>query len=119
MIAYVEFDKPIDDYFVATSYSVGASMGAGGLAGGGSFRAQVRGMQFTKDRDSLSPLLAQHCAAGTEFATVWVEICQDADSDVYITYTLSGVVVTSVQFSGSGESVGLDYTSSKAVYAGR
>src|ERR1035441_10838042 len=104
MLAYVEFSKPVDDYFAATSFSVGTGMGSGGLAGGGSLRAQLHDMQFTKGRDSLSDALMQHCAAGTVFDTVWVELCEDADSDPYITYTLSGVVIGSVSSGGSGES---------------
>ena len=67
MLAYVEFGKPVDDYFAATSYSVGTGVGSTGLAGGGSFTAQLHGMQFTKNRDSLSDAIVRHCAAGTVF----------------------------------------------------
>jgi type VI protein secretion system component Hcp len=119
MLAYVEFGKPVDDYFAATSYSVGTGVGSSGLAGGGSVTAQLHGMQFTKNRDSLSDAIVRHCAAGTVFDTVWVELCRDADSEVYLTYTLGGVQISSVHSGGSGESVGLDYKTSTAVYAGR
>ena len=118
MLAYVEFSKPVDDYFAATSFSVGTGMGSGGLAGGGSLRAQLHDMQFTKGRDSLSDALMQHCAAGTVFSTVLVELCKDADSDPYLTYTLSSVVISSVNSGGSGEYVGLDYSGAKGAYAG-
>jgi type VI protein secretion system component Hcp len=94
-------------------------MGASGLAGGGSLTAQLNGMQFTKGRDSLSNALVQHCAAGTVFDTVWVELCKDTDSDPYLTYTLSSVVISSVNSGGNGESVGLNYKSAKGDYAGR
>ena len=119
MLAYVEFGKPVDDYFAATSYSVGSGVGASGLAGGGTVTAQLHGMQFTKNRDSLSDAIVRHCAAGTVFDTVWVELCRSADSEVFVTYTLSGVQISSVNSSGSGESVGLDYKTATAVYAGR
>jgi type VI protein secretion system component Hcp len=119
MLAYVEFSKPVDDYFVASSCSVGAGMGATGLAGGGSMTAQVNGMQLSKSRDSLSDAIMRHCAAGTVFETVWVELCKNADSEVFLTYTLSGVVIGSVNSSGNGESVGLNYKSATADYAGR
>ena len=88
------------------------------MAGGGTAQAQLHGMQFDKYRDSLSAALVQHCAAGTVFATVVVELCKDANSDAYVTYTLGGVVISSVSSSGDGESVGLNYKSAKGAYAG-
>ena len=88
------------------------------MAGGGTVQAQVHGMQFTKYRDSLGAALVQHCAAGTVFATVLVELCKDANSDAYLTYTLSSVVIGSVRSGGDGESVGLNYKSAKGAYAG-
>jgi type VI protein secretion system component Hcp len=94
-------------------------MGASGLAGGGSITAQLHGMQLDKGRDSLSAALVQHCAAGTVFDNVLVELCKDADSDAFLTYTLSSVVIGSVHSSGNGESVGLNYASAKGDYAGR
>ena len=75
-------------------------------------------MQSTKGRDSLSDALVRHCAAGTVFDTVLVELCKNADSDPYLTYTLSSVVVSSVSSDGSGEFVGLDYSGAKGAYAG-
>jgi type VI protein secretion system component Hcp len=119
MVAYVEFGKPVDDYFLATSYSFGTGLGSSGLAGGGSVTAQVHGMQFTKNHDSLSDAIVRHLSAGTLFDTVWVELCRDADSEVFLTYTLSGVNISSMNSSGSGESVGLDFKTATAVYAGR
>ena len=119
MLAYVEFSKPVDDYFAATSYSIGTPVGSSYLAGGGSITAQRHGMQFTKARDSLSDAVLRHCAAGTVFDTVWVELCRDADSDPWMTYTLSGVQISAVSSGGAGESVSLDYKNSSAVYAGR
>ena len=73
----------------------------------------------TKGRDSLSDAVMQHCAAGTIFDTVWVELCRDADSEVFLTYTLSGVQIGSAQSGGNGESVGLNFKTFTAVYAGR
>jgi|ERR1017187_952629 type VI protein secretion system component Hcp len=118
MVAYVTFSEPVNDYFTASSCSIGTSIGGGYLAGSGSVTAQLHGMQFTKGRDSLSDALMQHCAAGTVFSTVLVELCKDADSDPYLTYTLSSVVISSVNSGGSGEYVGLDYSAAKGSYAG-
>ena len=118
MVAYVTFSEPVNDYFTASSCSIGTPIGSSYLAGSGSVTAQQHGMQFTKYRDSLGTALMQHCAAGTVFATVVVELCKDANSDAYVTYTLSGVVISSMNSSGDGESVGLDYKSSKGDYAG-
>ena len=115
----VEFSKPVDDYCEATSYSLGTGMSNSYLAGGGSLRAQLHGFQFTKDRDSLSPAILTHCAAGTIFDTVWIEIYKAGASDVYLTYTLSGVAISSVQSGGKSESIGLDCRSMKGDYAGR
>ena len=116
---YVEFSKPVNDYCEASSYSLGTSMAGGYRAGGGSLKAQLNGFQFTKDRDSLSQAMMMHCAAGTVFDTVWVEIYKAGDSDVYLTYTLSGVIIASLNSGGSGESVGLNCRSMKGDYAGR
>ena len=118
MVAYVTLSEPVNDYFTASSCSIGTPIGSSYLAGGGSVTAQLHGMGFTKGRDSLSDALVRHCAAGTVFNTVVVELCKDADSDPYMTYTLSGVQISSVNSSDKGESVGLDYKNSTGVYAG-
>ena len=117
MLVYVEFSGPVDDYCEATSYSIG--MNSSSLAGGTARTAQGSGVQFTKQRDSLSHALLQHCVAGTVFGTVWVELYRDADSDVYITYTLRDVVISSLSSRENRESVGLNYRTSKADYFGR
>jgi type VI protein secretion system component Hcp len=116
---FVEFSKPVDDYCEASSYSLGTPMAGHYLAGGGHLNAQLHGFQFTKDRDSLSQAMMAHCLAGTVFDTVWVEIYQAGVSDVYLTYTLSGVVIAAINSGGSGESVGLNWQSMKSAYAGR
>jgi type VI protein secretion system component Hcp len=117
MLAYVEFSGPVDDYCEATSYSFGVN--SSGLAGGTGRTAQGAGVQFTKQHDSLSHALLQHLVAGTVFGTVWVELYRDADSDVYITYTLRDVVISSLNSRGDRESVSLNYRTSKADYFGR
>lgn len=117
MLVYVEFSGPVDDYCEATSFSIG--MNSSGFAGGTARTAQRSEVQFTKDRDSLSHALMQHSAAGTVFGTVWVELYQDADSDVYITYTMRDVVISSMSSRDNRESVGLNYRTSKANYFGR
>jgi type VI protein secretion system component Hcp len=117
MLTFVEFSKPVDDSFQATSISFG--MDSARMAGGASLTAQRNSVQLTKDRDSLSSALMLHCAVGTVFDTVWVELYQDADSDVYLTYTLSGVVIGSLQSGGNSESLGLNCQTMKGDYAGR
>ena len=79
------------------------------LAGVGRLNAQLHDFQFTKDRDSLSQAMMAHCLAGIVFDTVWVEIYQAGASEVYVTYTLSGVVIAAIDLGGSRESVGLNY----------
>jgi type VI secretion system secreted protein Hcp len=116
-LAYVDFGKPIDDYCEATSYGFGMSHG-GLLAGGATGKVQFYDMHFTKGRDSLSPAIMQHCAAGIRFSRVSVELYRDADSDVYMIYNLSDVIIASWQSSGKGESVGLNYKSMKQTYFG-
>ena len=116
---FVEFSKPVDDFCEATSYSLGTPMAGSYLAGSGNLKAQLYSFQFTKDRDSLSQAMMAHCAAGTVFDTVCVEIYQAGSSDVYITYTLSGVVIAAINSGGSGESVGLNWQSMKSAYAGQ
>lgn len=120
MLVYVEFGKPIDDYVEANSYSFGVASSGSGIAGGGAGRAQRNDFQFTKDRDYLSSVIMGHLVAGTVFGTVWVELYRDAYSDVYITYTLSNVTITSFNSSsGITESVGLNFKTAKSAYFGR
>src|SRR5262245_34160993 len=114
MLFYIEFDKPIDDYCEATSCQFGGS--APRAAGGGAYRASANGLTFTKDRDSISGKLMQHCATGTVFKAVWVELYRDEDSDVYMTYELSDAIISAVQVSGEHESVEINFSKAKAEY---
>ena len=116
MLCYVEFSKPINDYCQVTSLSFGMNSD---ILGNTNRSAQRHGLSFSKALDSLSPALSQACAMGTEFNTVWVEYYKDEDSDCYMAYTLSGVVVAAYQTLSPGENVSLDYRAMKAEYYGR
>ena len=121
MPTFVEFGSPIDSYFEAKSFSLGSFNSGGNAAGGAAPRAQIHGMNFTKNRDSLSEALFRACVSGTNFDTVWVELYRSASSEVaYITYTLSNVAVSSFQVDSRGtESVALDFGSIEYAYYGR
>lgn len=113
MAAYVEFGKPLNDYCEATSASLGT--GSPSLAGGIDRRAQTHDFHFTKDSDSFSPKLFEHCAIGTRFPSVLVEFFT-REGIPYIVYTLNDVLIASCSTGGGSDSIGLNYGSMAAEY---
>ena len=119
MPIYVEFSKPLDAYCEAMSVQLGVNSkttsvtGMGG-ASGGSSRAQLNDINFTKQRDSLSDKLWRHCVSGTTFRTVWVEFYRTDDSEYpYYTYTLTDVVISGVSSNNQAESLSLNFSAVK------
>jgi type VI protein secretion system component Hcp len=117
MLYFVDFSKPIDDFCEARRCTFGYSETP--TAGGAYHQAQLHGVSFTKRRDSMTNKLFQHCAVGTAFNTVSIELYRDEDSDVYMIYKLSNVVIASFNSSAKGEeSVGLNYKTMAHTYYG-
>jgi type VI protein secretion system component Hcp len=109
MLVYVDFGAPINDYCEVYSFSFGVQSASGTAAGGATTRAQRSDMSFSKSHDSFSGKLFNHCASGTVFKRVSVELYRDEDSDVLLVYTMADVIIASVQSSGNSESAHLDY----------
>ncbi|MCX6630739.1 MAG: type VI secretion system tube protein Hcp [Candidatus Solibacter sp.] len=114
MVVVVDFGTPVNDYCEVTSCQFG--MGSNPTAGGVSRRSGVQGFNFTKGRDSLSDAIMHHCMAGTRFARVTIEVYQDEDSALYMTYKLGDVVIASLNSRGQVESVDLSYATVKPKY---
>ncbi len=114
MLLFVEFGKPIGDYCEATSASFGA--GSSPIAGGASRRAQANDLFFTKNHDNLSAALIQNCAIGTVFKTVTVELYKNAESGLYVMYTLTDSIISSFQSNTHGESIGVNYGNMSSKY---
>jgi len=103
-------DKKHEKWVEIVSYShsiaqqAGQSVGgAGGHVGG---RVDPGDLRITKKLDAASPNLARYCCSGKPIATVVLEICAATDKKhTYMKYTLTDVVVSSVEPSGtsSGE----------------
>jgi Hemolysin-coregulated protein (uncharacterized) len=115
MLYFVEFSSPISDFCEVNRCTFGYKNGPS--AGGASHVAQRNDMSFTKESDSFSGKLMQHCANGTKFSTVSVELYQDAESDVYMIYKLSDVIISSMH-TGKADAVGLSYKAMKQTYYG-
>ncbi len=111
---FVEFDSPVSDYCEAPSYSFGYQSRP--VAGGARSQASAQGLNFTKRRDSMSAKLMQHCATGTRFAMVWVEIYRDDEDDPCLSYELSDATIASFQSDADRDSVGVNYKAIKYNY---
>ncbi len=62
----------------------------------------------------------RHCASGTEFGTVWLEVYKDDNDYPSLAYTMSQVQVSAIHTNGDGsESVALDFKTMQGSYAGR
>lgn len=107
------------------SFSFGATQpGSAGHGGGsGVGKVQVHDFQFSKYYDKASPKLFESCATGKHTAKV-VLTCRKAggSQQEYLKVTLSEVIVSSIQDSGSGadslptESVTLNFSKIEVEY---
>jgi len=107
------------------SFSFGATQpGSAGHGGGaGVAKVQVNDLQISKYFDKASPKLFEACATGKHTPKV-VITCRKAggSQQEYLTITLSEVIVSSIQDSGSGgetlpsESVTLNFTKIEIEY---
>jgi type VI secretion system secreted protein Hcp len=95
--------------------------------GGGSGRAALQDIHFTKDADKASSVLFQHCAVGTHFDKVTLSVRKAGGSQMeYLKYVMNTVFVSSYQigsahgqeaateqFSLAFGKMGFDYTPQK------
>ena len=87
------------------SFSWGVSQLGYGATGGGSGagKASVQDLHITKDVEKSSPNLAKYCANGKHIATATLTLRKAGeDAQEYVVFTLSQVLVSSYQISGSG-----------------
>ncbi len=68
--------------------------------GGGAGKVSVHDISITKEVDKASPKLSLACANGTHIKKATITLRKAGK--VYLTYTLTDVLISSVQFSGSG-----------------
>jgi len=98
MSIWIAFSGPVIKEFEADSASVSTSSRP--AAGGASRKAQANDFRFTKFNDEISSMLFQHCAQGTIVDRVTIEFYNNKTSALYLTYKLTGVVVSGMQTSG-------------------
>jgi len=108
------------------SYSVGHSLPMDGTKSKGtrsSGKAMFQDFTVSKQMDSTSPQLADHCARGQHIADITIELCRaTGDKTVYMKYVLKDVVISSYSVSGSSgggeptETVSFDYSEIHWVY---
>ena len=93
------------------SFSHGASMAinestvsAGSRSAG---RANVADFSFVKMMDKASVPLTFNCVTGTSVPTVTVDLTRagEGKQEVYMTYTLSGVLISSISVGAGGDGV--------------
>jgi type VI protein secretion system component Hcp len=116
MAIYVEFSKPIGDFFEATSFSLNWTAPA--QAGAPLRRAQRNGMIFTKKNDHLSAKIWTHAAEGTNFVQVIIELYQKDAYRPYLKYTAANVIIAHVSSSVSSEQIDLDFEKISVEIAG-
>jgi len=115
MLVFVEFSNPLGDYCQVNT--LGFGMESVPLAGGSGRSAHIQGVHFTKDRDSLSARLFEHCAGGTNFTRVDVEYYRDEDSARVCLYRMTDVTIASFNSTAKGEeSIALSYKALKGTY---
>jgi type VI secretion system secreted protein Hcp len=102
-------DKAYEKQIEVLSYSTGLAQSIGGVASaqgartGG--RADFAPFAVVKRLDAASPKLASYCASGKSIPTIKLALCRATDEKTkFMEYTLSGVIVSSVNTSGSGSS---------------
>ena len=108
-------DSNHKDWIDILSYSWGATqtgtMSGGG--GGGAGKVSFNDLHVSTNLDKATPAILKTCASGKHLAEVKVSICKAGGTQIeYTTIVLKDVIVTAVQFSGSGgsEQVHVDYS---------
>lgn len=117
-------DSPVagrKDWIGLTSVSVAVNRPPGGGGSGGGSRPEFSELVVGKTLDRSSPLLLQHCAAGTVVSNAVLEFILPALSNrLYFQITLSNVTIRGVAQSGAGdppaEQVRLSYRTLVARY---
>jgi type VI secretion system secreted protein Hcp len=90
----------IDIYSWSWGVSNSGSMGVGG--GGGSGKVAVHDVSITKQTDKASAALFLHCASGKHIKEALITVRKAGDKPLeYFKMTLSDIIVTNVQTSGS------------------
>jgi len=107
-------DKNHSGYSDIVSLSWGASqhssMQSGG--GGGAGKVSFSDLTVTAEMDKATPTLLKFCASGKHIASVKLSICKAGGTQIeYATIVLTDVLVTSVQFAGTGsETIHVNYS---------
>src|SRR4051812_312248 len=115
-------DKHRDEIEVL-SFSFGFSnflpiSGSGGATG----RATFHDLSFTHKIDKASPVLMQSCATGVHIPTATISVRKSGQSQDYLTYDLTDVIISSAQIGGNPsadgpvEQISLNYAKVKISY---
>lgn len=116
-----KYDKHTGEIEVLDYHWSVAQPRAGAASGGGAMRterAHFGDLSIYKAVDKASPALAHACASGTHLSNAVLQLCRaGGDTRLYMKYTLSDVVITSVRAGGRGygekvplEEVSLSYS---------
>jgi len=95
-----------------------ASAGSGAATG----RATFHDLSFTHKIDKASPVLMQSCATGVHIPTATISVRKSGQSQDYLTYDLTDVIITSAQIGGNPggdgpvEQISLNYAKVKVGY---
>jgi type VI secretion system secreted protein Hcp len=88
--------------------NVGATQAAtwrSGSGGGGAGKVEISELSIAKTTDSSSPVLFVNCASGKHIASAYLECCRaGGDKQNFFKITLTDVLVSGIQFSGSSGS---------------
>lgn len=96
-----------------------------GAGGGGTGKASIQDISFTKYLDKTSPTIVQQCATGKHYANA-ILTCRKTSGDLpidYLIFEFTDVVVSAVSTGGSGgedaltENVTLNFAKFKMTYA--
>lgn len=112
----VEFGDPVDDSCDIRSFSMGVAHAP--VAGGAPSKAQPHDCHITMDQSALTAVLSRMCFTGDTIDSVEIYLSRDEDSPPFLTYVMSGVVVSSCTISGGTApvtNIGLDFDSMKVV----
>jgi type VI protein secretion system component Hcp len=102
---YIEFSAPIDDYCELDSASISNTHKA--YAHGGSdgvYRSQIDDVKFVTTDSYLQTDLLKAVSVGTTFKKVTLWFYSNA-GDLYLYYTFTNAIVSSVHMSGGGTHV--------------
>jgi type VI secretion system secreted protein Hcp len=111
VVAGVQGGDPGSNSIAVESWSWGVSNSetGGGGGGGGTGRANLSELTITKTIDKASPLLARRCALGQHIQQVVLTVERPGGLNrPFMEYTLSDVIVSSVQQAGSGDALPME-----------